>query len=543
MEGEPVTVDMWFSLLGGLGLFIYGMRLMGDGLQKSAGDSLRRLLEILTTNPVMGVMVGTVVTALVQSSSATTVMVVGFVNAGLMTLRQAVGVIMGANIGTTITAQLIAFKLDEYALPAIGLGAALYLFGRTKRQRYIGQIFLGFGILFLGMSVMKDAMRPLREIEEFRQMLVSLGQNPLLGVLAGFALTTVVQSSSASIGILLGLTAQGLVDLRTALPILFGDNIGTTTTALLSSIGTTVAARRAALAHLTFNVIGSAVFLLIIPILIPVVEFTSADPLRQVANAHTLFNVTNTILQLPMIGLLVYIVKRLIPGEEAVVEHGPKFLDRRILESPSIAIGQVLRELDRMGRVAREMLATSMQAVLTNDQKLVDSAREMEVVINDLEKEITHYLVDLSKLSLTDNQAERVNALLNIVNDIERVGDHADNISELAEYKIDHQLTFSDTAVEDLKRIYAEVDSAVDKAVSALRKGDPTEASRVLELEDIIDDLQREMRARHICRLNEGKCHPTSGVVFLDIISNLERVGDHSRNVAQWILDHTRPAE
>ena len=340
-----MSLDSLFTMFGGLGLFIYGMRIMGEGLEGAAGDRLKSLLELLTRNRFLGVIVGALVTAIIQSSSATTVMVVGLVNAGIMDLSQAIGVIMGANIGTTVTAQLIAFKLTKLALPAIGLGTIIVIFGRNKIQRYIGQVVLGFGLLFFGMQTMETALKPLAKLPEFVNFMTSFSKTPILGVIAGFLTTGLVQSSSATIGILQALASQGIVNMSIALPILFGDNIGTCVTALLSSIGTNITARRAAVFHLTFNVVGTLVFLLILPVVEMAVSLTSADPVRQIANAHTLFNVTNTIMQLPFTFLLVKLVTTLIPGKPVIIERGLKYIDDRLLETPSIAFTQVKKKL------------------------------------------------------------------------------------------------------------------------------------------------------------------------------------------------------
>lgn len=531
-----MTLSMLFGLLGGLGLFIFGMRTMGDGLQKVAGDRLKRVLEVLTSNPITGVLVGAGITALLQSSSATTVMVVGFVNAGLMTLTQAVVVIMGANIGTTVTAQLIAFQLTDYALPAIGIGVFLSLLGKKRVHRNIAQVIMGFGMLFLGMSMMSGSMKPLKDIPAFSDLMVSLGQRPVWGVLTGLGLTAVIQSSSATIGILQGLASQGLVTMKVALPILFGDNIGTCVTALLSSIGTSVAARRAATIHFLFNVVGTVLFMILLPVVAAVVLWSSTDPVRQIANAHTIFNSFNTLIQIPFAGLLVLAATRLIQGEDPVMASAPKYLDRRLLNSPAIALGQVVRELVRMGEIARATLADSVDAFLGPNDRSIRAAESKEAIVNVLEKEITIYLVELSQKSLTQAQSERLNLFYSAVNDIERVGDHAMNIKELADYRIEHDLPFSTEAIEALRRMYGKVDQTFVTALKALDEDDPVLARRVLVSEDEIDMMEKEMRRAHIKRLNEGRCYPGSGVVFLDVISNLERIGDHATALTHGVL-------
>ncbi|MDI6601603.1 MAG: Na/Pi cotransporter family protein [Thermoanaerobacteraceae bacterium] len=364
-----MTVQMITGLLGGLALFLYGMRLMGDSLQKTAGDGMKHFIEILTTNRVMGAFAGLIVTSIIQSSSATTVMVVGFVNAGLMTLEQAVGVIMGANIGTTVTAQLIAFRLSDIAPIAVAVGVAMWFFSPKKSYQQVGEIIIGFGILFMGMEIMSSSVKPLKDIPEFTNLILILGHNRFLGVLVGFLMTAVIQSSSVTIGILQALAFQGLIPIEVALPVLFGDNIGTTVTALLASIGTNKTARRAALVHMFFNIIGTVIFLIILGPVTSIVKATSVDVARQIANAHTLFNVTNTIIQLPFSNYLVRLVKYLLPGEVAVEEKGLKYLDERILETPSIAVVQAYKEVIRMGYISLQNLKTSMEAFFENDSK------------------------------------------------------------------------------------------------------------------------------------------------------------------------------
>ena len=361
----PLDLDMLIGVFGGLGLFLYGMQTLSDGLQKVAGDRLRRLLEVLTRNPLTGVIMGTVVTAILQSSSATTVMIVGFVNAGLMTLRQAAGVIMGANVGTTVTAQIIALDLSEAALPATALGVLLIMFSKNKRTRYVGQALVGFGLLFLGMTTMSTSMKPLADMQWFTDLTARFAQNPFLGVLAGIGLTGIVQSSSATIGILQGLAREGAISLQAALPVLFGDNIGTTVTALLASIGTSLAARRAAVMHTLFNVIGTIIFLIIFPLVVPIVLRSSTGVVQQIANAHTGFNVANTLIQLPFIGVLVLLVTRLIPGETEIPSR-PHYLDRRFLHSPAVALQQARKHFVLMGQIAKGNRSLAAR-VLNND--------------------------------------------------------------------------------------------------------------------------------------------------------------------------------
>lgn len=530
-------MDIAFGVLGGLGLFLYGMNIMGTGLQKAAGDKLKKLIEILTHNRLTGVLVGTVVTMIIQSSSATTVMVIGFVNAGLMTLNQAVGVIMGANLGTTITAQLIAFKLTDIAPVVVAIGVGIWLFSSKKKNKEIAEILIGFGILFIGMDFMGSHLKPLSQSKAFNDILLSLN-NPFLGILVGFALTTIVQSSSASIGLLLALSSQGFINIDIALPILYGDNIGTTTTALLSSIGANKTAKRAAIMHFLFNLVGTILFMTVLqyPIKELVMNISKFDVERQIANAHTLFNLINLIIQFPFAGLLVKAAIKIVPGE---VEEtlGLKYLDTRIIETPSIAVGQAYKEVLRMAKIAEDNLLTASEAFFKKDNKLINKVFEKEKVINQLENDITEYLVELSNAPLTDEQHNIVNMLFNAVNDIERVGDHADNLGELAQYAVDNNLKFTQKALEELQIMFNKVLYVYKTAIKAFETKQFEIATKVKGYEEEIDLMEKQYRANHIDRLNKQSCHPASGVVFLDIISNLERVSDHSSNIALYILD------
>jgi len=531
-----LSLEQLLTLLGGLGLFIYGMKLMGEGLEKAAGNRLKNILELLTRNRVLGVIVGTVVTAIIQSSSATTVMVVGLVNAGIMDLYQAVGVIMGANIGTTMTAQLIAFKLTKLALPAIGIGTALHMFGKNKSQKFIGQVVLGFGLLFYGMQTMEVALKPLAKSQAFVDFMAQFGKTPILGVLAGALTTGIIQSSSATIGILQALAGQGIVNISIALPILFGDNIGTCVTALLASIGTNITAKRAALIHLSFNIIGTIIFMTILPLYKSIVVMTSSDPVRQIANAHTLFNTINTILQLPFSAYLVRLVTLALPGKPDIVEHGVKYIDDRLLETPSIAFAQVRKEIARMGTLALENVIDTMNLFINYNEKDVRKVFEKEAVINELARETTRFLAMLSQKPLSSEESRLIADMINAVNDMERVGDHAENLLELAEFKNENHLPFTESALKELKEMSDLVLESLNNAINSFLYNDTKLANKVVIEEDNIDEMDKRLRENHIKRLNEGACNPSSGVIFLDVISNLERIGDHAFNLASYIL-------
>ncbi|MDF2521987.1 MAG: Na/Pi cotransporter family protein, partial [Clostridia bacterium] len=483
---------------------------------------------------------GTAITAIIQSSSATTVMVVGLVNAGIMNLTQAVGVIMGANIGTTMTAQLIAFKFDDIIPYTLIIGAVLLLFSNKKSYKLLGEFFIGFGLLFSGMNAMSDAMRPLRDIPEFQHFMVTLQHNPLLGVLAGLGLTAIVQSSSATIGILQALALQGLIPLDAALPILFGDNIGTCVTALLASVGASITAKRAAIMHLTFNIIGTLIFLIILKPVIWLVGQTATDILRQIANAHTFFNIANVLIQLPFAALLIKFVNKIVPGEDKHDEFELQYLDKRILETPTVAVVQIVKEIIRMGEIARENVTNGIHAVLAYNDKLIDAIYDNEKVINELEKRIGEYLVEVANTAISEDQRHKVSALFNTIHDIERIGDHAENLAEIAQYKKENNINFSSDAVDELKLIAEKVDGALTNSLEALKTENPDLVQRVDDYEKTVDDLRDQFKDAHIARLNEGSCNINSGVIFLDLITNLERVSDHSVNIADVVRPSVR---
>ncbi|HHY90251.1 MAG TPA: Na/Pi cotransporter family protein, partial [Clostridiales bacterium] len=513
------------GLMGGLGLFLYGMTIMGDGLQKSAGDRMKRIIEVLTNNRIMAVLIGALVTMIIQSSSATTVMVVGFVNAGIMTLTQAVGVIMGANIGTTVTAQIASLNLDAIAPIAVGIGVGIWLFTKNKKIKSVAEVLLGFGILFIGMNLMKNAVGPLNDYPGFRELLLAFGSgtfiDSFMGIFTGFLITAIIQSSSATTGILIALASGGLLPIEAALPIVFGANIGTCVTAMISSIGANRTAKRAAFIHLMFNIIGTILFMIFFKnITIYLVKILSpSDAARQLANAHTFFNLMNTIILLPFANFLVVLSTKVIKITESEKTEpiGIKYLDERMLETPSIAIVQVLKEIWNMGHLTLESYRTAMNAFFERNEKLVQETFRIEQVINQMEKEIAEYLVKLSNTSISAKQHELVDQLFNTINDIERVGDHAENLAELVMYSIENRLVFSDIAIGELRTMHESVMKSYSQAIEALKTGDIDMARRVIEREGEIDHIEKSLRASHITRLNKQLCSPSSGVIFLDI--------------------------
>jgi len=534
------VINMVIGLFGGLGLFLYGMKMMGDGLANTSGEKLKKIFEKITSNPIKGVATGAAITAVIQSSSATTVMVVGFVNAGLMNLYQAAAVIMGANIGTTVTAQLIAFKLDNIIPIFLGIGSLTILFSKGKKGREIGNIILGLGILFLGMELMKDTMSPLAESPAFATLIMKLEGNTFLGILTGVMMTAVIQSSSASTGILVALASTGAVPLAVAVPILFGNNIGTCITALLSSIGTSKTAKKAALIHLFFNIFGTLIFIPFINPLISLVQGISPDGAvdikRQIANAHTIFNITNTIIMVPFIKYLVALVNKIIPGEDEVQTMGVKYIDDRLLETPVIAVGQTTKEVVRMANLAKENVQLAMSCFINNNESSIKTVYENEKLINLLEDEITSYLVKLSSTELSEQQTKIVTSMFNVVNDIERIGDHAENLADITSEKIQKNLEFSRDALHELDGMYKYIVHALEISIESFENSDIMKAESIMVIENRIDSLEKELRLSHIRRLNNGICGATVGTMFLDMISNFERIGDHATNIAEVVI-------
>ena len=535
-------MNIIISLMGGLGLFLYGMNLMGEGLQKSAGTKLKKIIKLLTSNLFMGVLVGTGVTAVIQSSSATTVMVVGFVNAGIMTLKQAIGVIMGANIGTTVTAQLVSFDLTGMAPVALGVGIILYLFGNKPRIKNIAEILIGFGILFTGMDFMKMAVEPLRDYQGFTDLLVTFGRYPLLGLLLGFGITAIIQSSSASMGMLVALAAEGLVPLSAALPILYGQNIGTCVTSLLSSIGANKNARRAAMMHLIFNVLGTVIFLIFLnkPVVSMVTSWDPSNVARQIANTHTLFNIISVLILLPFTNLIIKLAIKLVPDRAGDIDEDEtktiKYIDDRMIETPSIALANTIKEALRMGEKAKESLNASMEALVEHSTEKIDKTYRRERLINDLQKAILNYLLKLSKAPLDDDSREVVDTLFNTVNVIERIGDHAKNIAELSQVAIDSNISFSEEGQSELDVMYNRVVSAYTYALESMRTDNVDLACKVIKIEEQVDIMEKSCRANHMYRLNNNLCSIENGVIYLDVISNLERISDHAVNIAQQVI-------
>ncbi len=529
--------EIAFTTLGGLGLFLFGIQIMASGMQKAAGDRFRRILEILTNKPVIGVFTGILVTILVQSSSTASVMVVGFANAGLMNLSQAISVIIGANVGTTVTAQLVSFEIWVIALPAIGIGSLLNFFGRRRFQRYLGQTVLGLGLLFLGMITMSEGMSPLRELDAFYDLLLQFSAYPILGILAGAIFTALIQSSSAATGVIIALTVQDLIPFDSAVPLILGTNVGTSITAILAGIGANVAARRAAAAHVVFNVVGVILVLIFLGPFTSVIVETAESVPRQVANTHTAFNVFNTVVFLIFLKYFNRLICYIIPGKDEKMDFGPKYLDARIMKTPAVAIGGAKQELLRMAGIAREMLDESIQVFLNKDLKKIKHIDQMEELIDGLEKEINVYLSELSQHSMSQQQTKMIGNLMSAANDLERIGDHSENIMQLGEMKTEERLPFTNVAQEEIRAFSSKVAGMLNKAVTAFEYVDKDLAAEVVAEDDDIDEQEKILRNKHIDRINTKQCHPSAGVIYLDLLSNLERVADHAKNIGELVLE------
>lgn len=535
-----MSVANILSMAGGLGLFLFGIRTMGDGLENAAGAKLKRMLEVLTGNRFLAVLVGFVVTAIIQSSTATTVMVVGFVNAGMMSLAQAVGVIMGANIGTTVTSLLIALNFSSVAAASVLVGVILMLASKKTVVKNLGAIFTGFGLLFLGIDMMSDSMAPLRDSAGFMNFIVTVSESPLrplFGIILGIVMTAVLQSSSASVGVLQTLAMQGLVPLKFSVFVLFGQNIGTCLTALFSTVGAKKNSKRAAVIHLLFNLIGTGIFILI-ALLTPYVEWIeklSPDPMAQIAISHIVFNIVSTVVMFPFAKALVKLSCLLVPGkDDSESEMHCKFIDDRLLNTPPFAVMQVSKEVARMAKLARDNFETSAHALINRSDKDLDKVMENEEIINYLNHHITSYLVKLNALDITDSDSDYIARVFHAINDIERVGDHAINLAEAAQHNIGEGLKFSDPAREELNQLCGSVVTLLERSMAAFdnQSLSDNEAKELSDLEERIDDLTLECQDSHIFRLNRKECNTEAGMLYLNTITDFERVGDHAINIA-----------
>jgi len=452
-----------------------------------------------------------------------------------MTLKQSLGVILGADIGTTVTAQIVAFKLTDYALPAIGLGFFINMFVKKRFWKNIGLFILGFGILFLGLNIMMSVVKPFANSEAAKGFFITFSRNPLLGVLAGMLVTFIAQSSSATVGMVIALASVGLIDLHSAIPLILGDNIGTCITAMLASVGANISARRTAIGHVLFKFLGTIIVLALLPLFIKIISQTSTDIARQCANAHMIFNISITILFLPFTAFFANLIKKIIPGEAEVDESGPAHLEKHLLNTPLVALDAATKEIIRMAELAKSMVSDAMNGFLKSDAMALSRVERKERVVDSLQEAVTNYLMELTQTQLSPEQAEKIPALLHSVNDIERIGDHAENLVELAERKNNQNLPFTEDALEELNQMHAKVQDMCDKIIAALKSNKPKDAELALEIEYQINKDTETFRQNHINRLSNGKCQVLSGIVFLDMLSNFEKMGDHLANVAEAV--------
>lgn len=527
------------SLAGGLGLFLFGMELMSNSIEKVAGARLRRILEIFTTNRFAGLIVGIIFTGIVQSSSACTTMVVSFVNAGLMNLSQAAGVILGANIGTTVTSQLVSFKLSEVAPIILLLGVLVGMFCGKQNVKQTAQVIIGFGILFVGLQTMSNAMADVKNSPQIVEILGSL-TNPFLATLTGFILTAIIQSSSVTVSIVLLMATQELLVLPITLFIIMGCNIGSCVTALLASLSGKKDAKRAALIHFWFNVIGTA--LMYVPLMLatePIVNLIqsiSADNGRFVANAHTIIKVTQVIVLFPFANWIVKLASLCVPGEDKKIgyreDHQLKYIGEKVVFNPATAVVEVVKELERMAALATENLNRAMNALITLDDEDIEEVYKVEENVNFLNHAITDYLVKINQSTLPIEDLKTLGALFHVANDIERIGDHAENVADAAKHRKEDGISISNEAQKELGEMLEMVNRLIQYSMEMFVKTDEGHMQEIISLEDQVDVKERELQCAHVERLTRGECTPAAGMIFSDVISGLERVADHATNIA-----------
>jgi phosphate:Na+ symporter len=536
-----------FAIVGGLGIFLYGINLMGDSLKAIAGNKLKVIIEKSTNTPLKGIVIGFLITALIQSSSGTTAITVGLVRAGLMTLPQAIGIILGANIGTTMTSFLVTLNIKDYALPIMAIGSFLIFFFNRKRSKQLGGVFLGFGMLFFGLSIMGGALKSLKDFEIFRDVMASTGNTPILGVGVGAISTAVIQSSSATTAILQELYTTGTIPLIGALAILLGNNIGTTVTAVLASIGGSIAAKRTAMAHVLFNVFGSIVFLLILPWYRNLIAWIVSTLYPDVVNGtqaifwgHIIFNTVNAFVFLFLIKQLVWSVKKLVPGEEREMSFNPEDLQEKLItEAPVFALENAKKVVLHMGNVTKEMLETAIQYSFDTNHKLFESGMAIEEVLDTIDKKTHDYLVKIAQAGLDPVSSQLQAEYVDTIRDFERIGDHCTNLLQFFEMRHDDKVEFSPDAKKELKKLYDVVLETLSYAIEAFDTEDKDIARKVMEREDIIDKLVIKNRKRHIMRINNNESTETQDDLYIDILSNIERIGDHCNNIAVNIMQES----
>lgn len=538
--------ELIFGLIGGTALLMYGVDMMGDGLEKASGETMKKILTVLTGKVWSAFLVGTFVTAIVQSSTAVTVLTVGFVNSGLMKLPQAVGIIYGANIGTTITAQLMAFsfkfKLTDIALPVLGIGFAINYIAKNKKIKNIGQAMMGFGMMFLGLKILNDGIPYMQQSEALKYFFTKYASIPVVGVILGIVVTAMVHSSAATVGLVMVLSQAGLIDLQSAICIMLGDNIGTCFTAQLASMTGNINARRTAWAHTLYNIFGVAITWITLPIFMKIVIFTTdyltanADISVYIANAHTLFNLLSALLFLPItkyyVDFLYKVVKR--KGDHS---NDKVHLDKLLLDTPVAALEASRTEIIRGTEILKDMVLDVMNIAYTDDRKRMTEVVDNEAIINEMQKELTKYIVEISRKGLTESQSIMIPAMISSINNIERSGDRVIEISSLCNKKIDGNLSFTDTAVSELKQLEKTIIELFNSTIIAIKNRDMELIDRIIKLEDEVDEMSERFQENHIRRLNEGTCNVDSGVLFIDMVSHLERIADHIYKIAMYSKD------
>ncbi|ASQ49819.1 Na/Pi cotransporter [Staphylococcus pseudintermedius] len=537
---EMSVTEVIFSFLGGLGIFLYGLKIMGDGLQASAGDRLRNILNKYTSNPVLGVLAGMIVTILIQSSTGTTVITIGLVTAGFMTLKQAIGVIMGANIGTTVTAFIIGIDLGEYAMPILALGAFLIFFFKRSKINNIGRVLFGFGSLFFGLEFMGGAVKPLAELEGFRQLMLDMSSHTIYGILVGIGLTALVQSSSATIGILQEFYSQDLITLQGAIPVLLGDNIGTTITAILASLAGSLAAKRAAFVHVIFNVIGVIIFTLLLPIVIPLIatiqDAWNLKPVMTIAFAHGAFNVTNTLIQLPFVGVLAWIVTKIVPGKDVTEDYKPQHLNKDLVyHAPGVALQETQKELQNVGNIVRSML-DDVHHPSQMDKKMIKNVQQKHQAVVTISDSIRNYLVRISTKNITRKDVERLAVMFDVNRSILKVSELIEAYIEQVNRKKAKEITLTEDAERGIDKLYRFVDESFTKAIETLDVYDTTKKDEVVERSREAFNIEHQLRKGHIKRLNRGECSTDGGLLYVDIIAVLERIGYNSRNISEAMV-------
>lgn len=525
------------SLLGGVALFMYGMQLMGENLQRVAGAKLQKILEKLTGMLVMGVALGTMVTAVLQASGATIVMAIGLVNAGMLNLQQAFGVTMGACIGTTMTAQLVAFKLTDYIMGIVVIGYMMQVLAKRSRTRSLGMVVLGFGILMTGMELMGMAMKPLAQMEWFAPFVVKIAEHPFMGLLLGLFGTVLMQSSSASIGIVIALALQGLISLDAALPLVLGANIGSATPAVLASLTGTKTAQRLSLANVLFKVIGVAVAMLFLPQFETFVEWLTPghSVAREIANAHTIFNIINTWLFMPVTTPFLKFVEKLLPEQGEIIPMKPVYLDEKMIHTPAVAMNLAQKEVLRMGYIARKNMVFALDSLGHFNKKKVKYVLAHEPIIDKLESDITAYITKIAYTELSEDLADKHTDLLHAVNDIERIGDHAKTLADRSVQIVEEQILFSEEAKKELKTLGKMVVEVNSMALRALAANDPKLAAQAVTRAQDVKEYQKIIRENHISRLSQQLCSPTNGAMLMELLINMKRASDHSKNVAQLV--------